>query len=79
MGQVDITKLIKLISERLDPDELVDVLGYSTAHLCVLLRSEIMANREKFEEFLDVFDQDEEFWTSMYDDYEGEEDDDEDY
>ena len=62
--------LLKLIAERLDPDEFIDVLGYSTEHLCNIMRQEVLANKGKFEEFLDIYDPD------QYTDYvfEGEDD-----
>lgn len=54
-----IAKLIRLISDRLDPEEVVDILGYNTPHLCLLLRKDIIENRNKFEEFLDIYDTEE--------------------
>jgi len=66
----DLNKLFALIAERCDPDEIVDILGYSSARLCVVLRKEIINNREKFEEFLDVFEQDEKYWLDLQDEEE---------
>lgn len=48
---MDNRTLIRLISEQLDPDELVDVLGYSTDHLCTLLRKDIIEAKHKFIDF----------------------------
>lgn len=53
---LSIKQLMRLIGERVDPDELVDILGYSTDRLCLLLRKEIINNREKFEEYLDAYE-----------------------
>jgi len=61
----DLNKLFALIAERCDPDEIVDILGYGSARLCVLLRKEIINNREKFEEFLDLFEDDEKYWLNI--------------
>lgn len=46
------TVLLKLISDRLDPDELIDMLGLTTKELAFIFMVEIMEKREDFEAFL---------------------------
>lgn len=47
------TTLLRLIAERLDPDELVDMLGLSTQEIALIYMDEIMAKKEEFLNFLD--------------------------
>jgi hypothetical protein len=56
------TQLLRLISERLDPDVLVDILGLSTNELAIVYMSEVMAKKDEFLNFLDFqeFDEGEE-------------------
>ena len=49
--------LFRLIQDRLDPDEVVDILGIGVGELCLSLRKHILLNREKFEEYLDIYDE----------------------
>lgn len=51
----DVDALLKAIANRLDPDELVDVLGLSTEELVELLKNEILKQSWKFEEFDDAY------------------------
>lgn len=47
--------LFSLIQDRLDPDDVVDILGIGTGELCLALRKQILDNRERFEEFLEPY------------------------
>ena len=47
--------LFRLIGDRLDPEEVIDILGLGTGELCLLLRKKILEDREKFEEFLGIY------------------------
>jgi hypothetical protein len=51
--------LFRLIQDRCDPDDVVDILGIGTGELCLALRGQILAKRELFEEFLDVYEEEE--------------------
>lgn len=51
--------LFRLIQDRCDPDDVVDILGIGTGELCLALRRQILEKRELFEEFLDVYEEDE--------------------
>lgn len=53
----DTNFLFQLIQDRMDPDDVVDVLGIGTGELCLYLRGQILANREKFEDFLDIYEE----------------------
>ena len=46
---------LEMIAERLDPDEIVDRIGITSARLVVLLEDEIL---EKLHEFYDVLEGD---------------------
>lgn len=46
-------KLIELIHERVDPDELIDILGLTTEDLTNLLYDVILASRQKFYYLID--------------------------
>lgn len=50
-------KLFQLIQDRMDPDEVVDLIGIGTGELCLLLRRRILENRERFEDYLDIYDE----------------------
>lgn len=47
-------KLFHLIQERLDPDDVIDILGMGVGELCLRLRREILLNRKRFEDFLEI-------------------------
>ena len=47
--------LFQLIQDRMDPDEVVDLLGIGTGELCLRLRSHILERRERFEDYLDIY------------------------
>ena len=47
------TTLLRLVAERLDPDEIVDMLGLSSEELALIFMSEIMAKKNEFLNFLD--------------------------
>lgn len=47
------TTLLRLIAERLDPDEIVDILGLSSEELALVFMAEIMDKKEEFLNFLD--------------------------
>ena len=49
-------RLFELIQDRLNPEEVVDILGMGTGELCLRLRNLILEKREKFEEFLDLYE-----------------------
>jgi hypothetical protein len=53
--------LFKLIRERLDPEEIVDLSGVGVGELTLRLRHLILANRERFEDFLEIYDE----WEDM--------------
>ena len=48
--------LFRIIQDRCDPDEIVDVLGIGTGELCLALRRQILEHRERFEEYLDLYE-----------------------
>lgn len=48
-------ELMRLIAARLDPDELVDILGLETDALCLLLRQQIIEHKDSFE-FLEIYE-----------------------
>ena len=50
-------KLFELIRDRLDPDEIVDLCGIGVGELTLRLRGNILANRERFEDYLDIYDE----------------------
>jgi hypothetical protein len=51
--------LFRLIEDRLNPEEVVDILGIGVGELCLYLRSQILDSREKFEDFMDIYDEEE--------------------
>ena len=50
-------KLFQLIQDRMDPEEVVDLIGIGTGELCLRLRRNILENRERFEDYLDIYDE----------------------
>lgn len=46
-------RLIDLIRDRVNPEELVDILGLSMEELCIIFYRDIMDNKHKFLDFLD--------------------------
>ena len=48
--------LFRLIQDRCSPEEVLDILGMGTGELCLRLRKQILENREKFEDFLDIYE-----------------------
>ncbi len=56
----DIVELFKLIRERCDLNEIVDLCDIEVGELTLRLRSNIIKHRGKFESFLDVYEKDEE-------------------
>ena len=51
-------KIMEHIIERVDPDELIDVLGLSTEELTTLLYDVILASQDKFNYLLGEEDED---------------------
>jgi len=49
--------LFRLINDRMDPDEVVDLLGLGTGELCLRLRKQILEQRKRFEDYLDIYDE----------------------
>ena len=54
---MDTDNLFQLIQDRLDADEIVDLCGIEVGELCLRLRKNILENRERFEDFLDIYDE----------------------
>jgi len=52
--------LFRLINDRMDPDEVLDLLGMGTGKLCLLLRRQILEQRERFEDYLEIYETEEE-------------------
>ena len=50
-------KLFQLIADRMDPDEVVDLCGIGTGELSLRLRQNILLNRKRFEDYLDIYDE----------------------
>jgi hypothetical protein len=50
--------LFQLIQDRLDPEEVIDLLGLGTGELCLLLRKHILDKRSRFEDYLGVYEYD---------------------
>jgi len=50
-------ELLALIRERLDPDELIDVLGLTTDELVQELFEKIADNRDKLIDYLEIEDE----------------------
>jgi len=48
--------LFRLIADRMDLDEVLDLCGIGIGELCLRLRSNILNNRERFESYLDIYD-----------------------
>ena len=51
-------RLIELIIERVDPDELIDVLGLSTEDLTLQLYDVILSSQDKFYYLIEAGDED---------------------
>ena len=49
--------LFQLIQDRMDPDEVVDLIGIGTGELCLRLRSYILERRERFEDYLEIYNE----------------------
>jgi hypothetical protein len=49
LDKLDADYLCEEIAERYDPDEIVDILGFSSEELVEALRSYIIDNAERFE------------------------------
>ena len=47
--------LFQLIQDRLEPEEVVDLCDIGVGELSLLLRSHILKNRARFEDFLDIY------------------------
>jgi hypothetical protein len=50
-------KLFQLIQDRMEMDEILDLADVGVGQLCLRLRSAILANRERFESYLDIYDE----------------------
>lgn len=48
--------LFRLIADRMDLDEVLDLCGIGIGELCLRLRSNILDNRDRFEDYLDIYD-----------------------
>lgn len=51
----DTEQLFHLIQERCDPDEVLELCNIGIGELTLRFRGRILENREKFEEYLDVY------------------------
>ena len=51
-------KLFQLIQDRCDPEEVLDLIDIGVGELCLRLRSHVLDSREKFENYLDIYDED---------------------
>jgi len=49
--------LFQLIQDRMDPDEVVDLLGIGVGELCLRLRKQVLDNRERFEDYLNIYEE----------------------
>ena len=49
--------LFQLIQDRMDPDEVVDLLGIGTGELCLRLRHQILESRDRFEDYLEIYNE----------------------
>lgn len=47
------SRLIDLIRDRVNPEELVDILGISIEELCIIFYTDIMKEKQRFLDFLD--------------------------
>lgn len=54
-------RLIDLIRDRVNPEELIDILGVDINELCIIFYRDIMDQRQKFLDFLDNEEFDNEF------------------
>lgn len=51
-------KLFQIIQDRMETDEILDLAGVGVGELCLRLRYAILQNRERFESYLDIYDED---------------------
>ena len=49
--------LFRLIRDRLDPEEIVDLCNIGVGELALRLRGNIIDNRKRFEDYLDIYDE----------------------
>lgn len=49
-------RLFELIRERCDPEEIVDLCGIGVGELVLRLRSNILEHRDRFEAYLELYD-----------------------
>lgn len=54
---MDNGRLFQLIRDRLELDEIVDLCGIEVGELVLRLRGNILANRHRFEVFLEIYDE----------------------
>ena len=54
---MDDFRLFQEIRNRMDPDEVLDVLGLTTMELVSLLAEEILDRKKRFEDFLEYDDE----------------------
>ena len=48
-------ELFRIIADRMNPEEIVDVLGLSSEELVDVLRFEILSNKDKFDDIMDEY------------------------
>lgn len=48
--------LFQLIEDRMDMEEVLDLCGIGIGELCLRLRGNILEKRDRFEDYLDVYD-----------------------
>jgi hypothetical protein len=53
---MDKDTLFTLIQDRMEMDELLDLLGIGIGQLCLRLRAEILESREEIEGYIDQYD-----------------------
>lgn len=56
-------KLFQLIQDRMDMEEVIDLCGIGIGELCLRLRSTILDKRERFENYLDIYDEEPATWS----------------
>lgn len=54
---MDTNRLFELIRERCDPEEIVDLCDIGVGELVLRLRGPIMEHRERFEAYLELYDE----------------------
>jgi len=55
---MDNDMLFTIIQDRMDPEEVVDLLGMGTGELCLRLRRQVLEHRERFEDYLNIYGED---------------------